>query len=249
LTVGSGRAAWSALALAAAASWACLAVAGASAHRLAPGLTCKAGARLAHVGHKLACLKVGQACSVKQQSDYRTVTLVCRRGHLQRISDATKTITTTKQSALPGSSRANPVPLGKPGSLGNGWTLTITYVNPAATSAILAANPANTAPLQGFQYVLVAVTVAYGGPGNSHLTPGTSLRAVGASGVDYSTSNSFCGQLPPPDLDATNPNVPSGGSESGYVACWMVAAADVASLTMYYRPLLATTQVWFALHA
>jgi hypothetical protein len=223
----------------------------ASAHPLdltAPALSCKAGAKLARIDGKFTCLNPGEACSAKQQADYKLATLVCRRGHLQKIPAAPKTVTTTKQSSLPGGSRTNPVPLGKPGSLGNGWTLTITSVNPDATSAILAADPTNTAPLPGFHYVTVTVTATYGGPGSSHLTPSTSFRAVGASNVEHSTSNSFCGELPQPNLDLTNPLLYSGGTESGYAACWIVSTADVASLEMYYQPLLSTTAVWFALH-
>jgi hypothetical protein len=94
---------------------------------------------------------------------------------------------------------------------------------------------------------MITVTATYTGPGSSHLTPDTSFRAVGASNVDHSTSNSFCGELPPPNLDLTNPLAFNGGTESGYAACWMVTTADIASLEMYYQPLLSTTQVWFAL--
>lgn len=241
----------SGIALAGSALAAGLMVGAASAHaldRAAPALTCKAGAQPARVAGKLACLKAGQVCSAKLQSDYKLATFVCRRGRLQQISAATKTITTTKQSSPPEGSRTNPVPLGKPGSLGNGWTVTITSVNTDATSAILAADPTNTAPLQGFHYVTVTVTATYSGPGSSHLTPGTSFRAAGASDFDHSTSNSFCGELPLPNLDLTNPLVFSGGTEAGYAACWMVSTADVATLEMYYQPLLSTTRVWFALH-
>jgi hypothetical protein len=240
----------SGIVLAGSALAACMVANAAPAHafdRATPALTCEAGAKLARVAGKFTCLKVGQPCSVKQQSDYKLATFVCRRGHLQKTSSTPKTVTTTKQSPPPGSSRANPVPLGKPGSLGNGWTVTITSVNTAATSAILAADPTNAAPADGLHYVMITVTATYTGPGSSHLTPSTSFRAVGASNVDHSTSNSFCGELPPPNLDLTNPLVFNGGTESGYAACWMVGITDVASLEMYYQPLLSTTQVWFAL--
>jgi hypothetical protein len=215
--------------------------------RAAAALTCNAGAKPARVAGTPACLKAGQPCSAKQQADYKLAAFVCRRGHLQKTSATPKTLTTTKQSPPPGSSRANPVPLGKPGSLENGWTLTITSVNTDATTAILAADPTNAAPAQDLHYVMITVTATYTGPGSSHLTPSTSFHAVGASNVDHSTSNSFCGELPPPNLDLTNPPIPTGGTESGYAACWMVTTADITSLEMYYQPPLATTQVWFAL--
>jgi hypothetical protein len=221
-----------------------LAAATAPARELASGATCKAGYKRALVGGAFTCLKVGLACATKHQPDYERSGFVCRGGRLR----AGATTTLNRPAAGPGSSRANPVPLGKPGSLGNGWTLTVTGVNFDATSAILAADPGNKPPLPEFQYVLVAVSATYGGPGSSHLTPGTSFRAIGASGFAHSMSNSYCGQLPSPNLDMTNPLVFKGGTISGYAACWMVSKADLASLQLYYQPLLATAQVWFALH-
>jgi hypothetical protein len=190
--------------------------------------------------------RIGAACSPKLAADYRRAGFVCVKGRLARLP-ASKTVTATRQPPLAGS-RTNPIPLNSPGSLGNGWTLTVTSVNPDATSAILAADPANAAPVAGNRYVLVTVTAAYNGPGSSHLTPATGFRAMGASNVEHTTSNSFCGELPPPNLDLTNPLVQSGGSVSGYAACWMVSAAEVPKLELYYQPLLATSAVWFALH-
>jgi hypothetical protein len=215
--------------------------------RATPALTCKSGAKLARVAGTLTCLKIGQPCSAKQQSDYQLATFVCLRGHLQKTSAIVKTVTTTRQSPAPGSSRANPVPLGKPGGLGNGWAVTITGVNPDATAAILAADPTNAAPTGGYQDVMIAVTASYDGPGSSHLTPGSSFHAISASNVDHTSSNSFCGDLPTPNLDLTNPLVFNGGTESGYAVCWMVTTAEVATLEMYYELPLSSTKVWFAL--
>ena len=74
------------------------------------------------------------------------------------------------------------------------------------------------------------------------------LRKIGPSGFAHSSSNSFCGTLPSPNLDLTNPLVFGGGTITGYAACWMVSKADVPSLEMYFQPLLGGAQVWFALH-
>jgi hypothetical protein len=230
---------------------ACLISSTASGHaveRATSSLTCKTGSKPARVAGKPTCLTVGQSCSATLRAAYARAALVCHEGRLTKLPAAPKTLTTSRQSSPPGSSRAYPIPLDTPGNLGNGWTLTITSVNTDAVSAILAADAANAAPLQNFHYVLITVTATYNGPGSSHLTPATSFRAVGASNVEHTTSNSFCGDLPQPNLDLTNPLVVSGQSESGYASCWMVSTADVASLEMYYQPLLSTTQVWFALH-
>jgi len=210
------------------------------------GLVAVAACVVAASASARPALKIGQPCSAKLQAQYKRAGLVCVKGRLAKLAGP-KTATTTRQPS-PFGTRANPVPLNTAGNLGNGWTLTVTSVNTDATSAILAAGPGNAAPLAGYRYVLVTVTATYNSPGSSHLTPSTSFRAMAASNVEHTTSNSFCGTLPPPNLDQTNPLVPSGGSESGYAACWMVPAADVPSLELYYQPLLATSAVWFALH-
>jgi hypothetical protein len=217
----------------------------ASGRSLAPGATCKAGLKPAVVGGVFSCLKVGQTCQAKHERDYARSGFACRSGRLRTSPSG---LATARSPSAPGSSRENPVLLGKPGALGNGWTVTITNVNPDATAAILGADPANSPPLNGLQYVLVTISAIYEGAGSSHLTPGTSLHSIGASNVAHSTANSFCGKLPSPNLDLDNPLVFKGGTISGYAACWMVAAGDVSSLEMYYQPLLSTTPVWFALH-
>jgi hypothetical protein len=204
---------------------------------------CTAGAKLGVVGGTFTCLKVGQTCALKHQADYERSGFLCRGGRLR----AKATVVVRPPATGPGSSRANPVPLGKPGMLGNGWALTVTGVNADAAGAVLAADPGNKPPLDGFQYVLVSVSATYSGTGSSHLTPSTSLRAIGASGFAHSSSNSFCGTLPSPNLDLTNPLVFGGGTIAGYAACWMVSKGDVPSLEMYYQPLLGGPQVWFAL--
>ncbi len=204
---------------------------------------CAAGSKQALVGGAFTCLRIGQACSLKHQDDYGRSGFLCRSGRLRA-----KTTAIVKPPPAAGSTRADPIALGKPGSLGNGWMLTVTAVNADAASAILAADPTNKPPLDNFQYVLVSVSATYAGTGSSHLTPSTSFHAIGASGFAHSTANSYCGTLPSPSLDATNPLVFKGGTISGYAACWMVSKADVASLEMYWQPLVGGAQVWFALH-
>ena len=209
----------------------------------AGGSLCKTGFKPAVVDRAFACLKAGQACSAKHQSDYTRSGLSCKSGRLRVIVAGT-----TRSASSPGASRANPVPLGRWGALGNGWKLTVTEVNLDAASASLAADTSNSLPLLGFQYVLVAVSATYDGSGSSHLTPGSSLRSIGALNIVRTSSNSYCGKLPSPDLDTGNPLVFHGGKISGYAVCWMVLIGDVSGLEMYYQPPLSNTQVWFALH-
>jgi hypothetical protein len=205
---------------------------------------CVGGAKLGRVGGVYTCLKVGQPCSARHQGDYGRLGFLCRGGRLH----AKVVVVKAAPPASVGSTRADPIPLGKPGDLPTGWSLTVTAVNPDATSAMLAADPANKPPLDGFQYVLVSVSATYNGAGSSHLTPASTLHAIGPSGFAHSTANSYCGTLPSPSLDALNPLVFKGGTIAGYATCWMVAKADVAALEMYWQPLLGGTQVWFALH-
>jgi hypothetical protein len=211
----------------------------------ATGIPCAAGSKRAVVAGAVKCLKPGQSCSLKHAADDARAGFTCTGGRLKATSPAAET---TRAASTPGASSANPVPLGKPGVLANGWILTVTGVIPDAASTILAADPGNSAPPPGDQYVLVAVSATYNGPGSSHLTPATSLHAVGTvSGVEHSTSDSFCGKLPSPDLDLDNPLVFKGKTITGYAACWMVAAGDVPTLEMFWQPPLSSQQVWFAL--
>jgi hypothetical protein len=203
---------------------------------------CGGGAKLGRVAGLYTCLKVGQPCVPKHEGDYGRAGLICRGGRLR-----TKPVVVKAAPAVLGT-RVDPIPLGEPGGLPTGWTLTVTAVNPDATTAVLAADPTNKPPLDGFQYVLVSVSATYEGAGSSHLTPSSTMHAIGPSGFVHSTANSYCGTLPSPSLDALNPLVIKGGTITGYATCWMVAKADVAGLEMYWQPLLGSTQVWFALH-
>jgi hypothetical protein len=213
----------------------------ASARSYGETLTCRAGLTRAVVDGRFTCLKLGQRCSVRYRVDYARSGLACRSGRLRKASAS------PQPASQRGDSKANPVPLGQPGRLENGWILTVTGVQADATDALLAADPGNKPPSSGFQYVLVSVSARYDGAGSSHLNPHSSLRALGAAGFSYSSFNSFCGTLPAPNLDLDNPLVFSGGTISGYAVCWRVPKDDVSSLVMSYQPLLGKPQLWFAL--
>lgn len=94
---------------------------------------------------------------------------------------------------------------------------------------------------------MVAVTATYTGGNSARLDSGFSMRAVGASNIGYTTFQNECGVLPAPDLQLDDPEVFSGGSVSGWAACWQVASGDAGSLVMYYDPFLGDQRVWFAL--
>jgi len=209
--------------------------------------TCRPGWTHGLVGGRLTCLKPGLRCSAEHLTDYARSGLACLNGRL-RVSHPAGTTAARRELTTPGSSRANPVPLGQPGELGNGWTLTVTGVVADATSLLLGADPKNAPPPFGFQDVMVSISATYRGPDeSSHLTPATTFHAAGKSGYAYSTSANFCGTLPEPNLDATNPLTFAGGTIAGNAACWMVALGDVSSLELFFQPPLSDQRVWFAL--
>jgi hypothetical protein len=146
-----------------------------------------------------------------------------------------------------GSSRSNPFPLGTAGSLGNGWTLTITGTYPDAWAQIQAANQFNDPPAAGNQFFMIAVSATYNGPGSSRLDSSFGARAVGASNVAYTTFDNSCGVLPEPNLQLDDPQVFTGGTVTGYAACWHIRSSDAGSLVMFFDPLLSDQVTWFAL--
>src|SRR5579862_4423214 len=217
--------------------------------RSAPALTCRPGWTHGLVAGKLICLKPGLACSLAHPADYARSGLTCVSGRLRAVPRPVPTTAGRRALTPPGSSQADPVPLGQPANLGNGWTVTVTGVVPDATSALLGADPKNAPPPFGFQDVMVSVSATFSGPAeSSHLTPSTTFHAIGKDNYPYSTSTSFCGTLPDPNLDATNPLTFAGGTIAGNAVCWMVASGDVSSLEMFFQAPLSETRVWFALH-
>ena len=146
-----------------------------------------------------------------------------------------------------GTSRENPIPLGRAANVGNGWTVTVTNVYPDATAQVLAANQFNDPPAPGRQFFMIAVSATYNGAGSSRLRSSFSMRAVGASQVAYTTFDNSCGVLPEPEIDLEDPEVFTGGSVSGNAACWSVLSSDAGSLVMFYEPIASEQRTWFAL--
>jgi hypothetical protein len=125
--------------------------------------------------------------------------------------------------------------------------VTVTAVYADATAQVLAANEFNDPPGPGRQFFMIAVTATYNGSGSSHLDPGFSFRAVGASNVAFTTFENSCGVLPEPNLQLTDPQVFTGGTVAGNAACWSIPSSDAGSLVAFYHPFLSDTDVWFAL--
>ncbi len=184
-----------------------------------------------------------------------TIRFVVKASNEYGYASATSAQTAVVQSS-PGLTLSNPVPLGQPGIIGGGglwpgtWSVTVTGVYPDATSAVLAADPSNTAPPPGYQDYMIAVSATYTGPGSSNLDSSYGMRAMSAWGLGngYNMLDHDCGVLPNTDLEHNDPAIPTGGTESGYAACWQVLSSDASSLEMYVElPYPSNSVTWFAL--
>jgi hypothetical protein len=141
--------------------------------------------------------------------------------------------------------RENPIPRGHSARLYDNWEVRVVRVIPDATSLVLAENIFNRPPARGKQFFIATVEATYRGPGSSRFDGSFRLRAVGPSGVSYSTFNDFCGVIPD---ELPDPEVFTGGTIRGNV-CWQVTAEDAGALLMYDDPftLDAVPRVYFRL--
>jgi hypothetical protein len=129
--------------------------------------------------------------------------------------------------------RENPIPLGTPVRLSDGWTITVNSVVPDATAQILAANSLNDPPEPGTQFLMANISATYEGPDSDSFNGSYRLRTVGPSSVSYSTFENSCGVVPD---DLTDAEVFTGGTITGNI-CWAIEASDAEALVMYDDPL------------
>lgn len=140
--------------------------------------------------------------------------------------------------------RTNPVPMGSAHDVGD-WTITVTSVDPHADEAVAAQNQFNKPPAAGFQFYMATVSATYHGQKESGQILTVAFKAVGQSGVAYTTYSPSCGVVPDA-LPFTD--VFQGGTITGNV-CWSVKQSDADSLVMFAQPLAAINldRVFFAL--
>lgn len=79
--------------------------------------------------------------------------------------------------------RENPVPVGTPANMGDGWTLTVNSVNLDATDLVTAGNMFNDVPPDGSVYVLINITATYAGP-DDKATPFVFMSGVTSANVE-----------------------------------------------------------------
>jgi hypothetical protein len=164
-----------------------------------------------------------------------------------------RSATVTEKLLPPGSTSANPIPLGHAAAIGHSWMFTVNSATPDATAQILAI-PGNTPPPPGAQYFMLNVAVTYTGGGSSSLGRFDGLETIGAHNATYTLSGSGCfyEDLPPPDLQhdiAYEQIMYSGQSATGNI-CFRIASNDADSLQLkvYVEDQsVGSEYIWFAL--
>lgn len=136
--------------------------------------------------------------------------------------------------------RANPVPIGTPADIGDGWTLVVNSLNLDATAEVTAENMFNDPPPDGSVYVLINITATYNGP-DEKATPLIWISGVTSANVEIDPLSSF---VVAPDEFQMN-EVFAGGSVTGNVVL-TVPSAEVASLVLYTSAGFLNDDVYFA---
>lgn len=165
------------------------------------------------------------------------------------LSDVTPTVpvavtATATTPVMPGS-RQSPIPLGTAGDTGIGWVITLSEINPSATSAILANNRLNGPPKPGFQFFMAHIDALFNGANRGDgLDLQSHIHAVGNSQISYGLGlEDSCGVIP---NRVSTRDVFTGGTLSGNI-CWQVRSEDANSLVMYYDRGFRGEPLFFAL--
>lgn len=140
----------------------------------------------------------------------------------------------TPQSDASAGTRDNPIPKGDTGTVGD-YSVSVVEVIPDAAAQIVAANTVNEPPAEGQQFYMVTVEVTYNGNATGNPAIDLRFRAVGNSGVAYTTFDNRCGTVPNEQV-AANELFPGGKTQ--FNVCWSIAAGDAGSLEMFVEPLI-----------
>jgi len=124
--------------------------------------------------------------------------------------------------------RLQPTPLTEPAEPTRGWSVTVTGPAADITDAVLAEDPSNSPPPEGFRYVGIPIRWANIGDAPEAVI-NTNVGAVGDSNVAYSFE---CGVTPEEQLDLVTTDVPAGGSVDVRL-CLVVPVGDRGSELFY----------------
>ncbi|WP_116997346.1 hypothetical protein [Desertimonas flava] len=137
--------------------------------------------------------------------------------------------------------RANPVPIGTPADIGDGWTLVVNSVNLDGTAAVTGENMFNDPPPEGSVYVLINITATYNGTEEKAM-PMFWVSGVTSANVEIDGLDSF---VMPPDAFDSLGEVFAGGSASGNVVL-PVPSAELPTLVLYTSAGFMGDDVYFA---
>jgi hypothetical protein len=143
-------------------------------------------------------------------------------------------------------SRTNPYPLKTWAKLPGGFELRVNRSIPNATELVLAAAKSNPHPQDGKQYVLVNLTLSYGGHGARGVFSAYSLSAVGRFGLVYTALDDGCIGVVPKALDDFQ-RVKAGTRVTGNI-CYEVLSDDASVLRLRHRLSPKSPALFFKLH-
>lgn len=179
----------------------------------------------------------GTLCYVTTAADDGTVQLYATTGFdgpdvfLAASTPTTPAIMPTLRGPQPGAAstpdRLDPIEVGTPVDVGEGWTLTVTSPAADVTDAVAAENQFNDPPPDGFRYVAVDVEYRYDGPAAAASPFEVSTRMVGDGNTALTKG---CGVIPEP-VD-TFADVFVGGAASGSL-CYITPVDDVGTVVVY----------------
>ena len=141
------------------------------------------------------------------------------------------------------SSDLQPLPLGAPGNLVDGWQLVVQGISPDAYQGIKAEVPSAVAPASDQRDFIVRVGATYLGQGTGVLGAVRIALYSTSTRRTYDQINNSCGVIRDP---LTPTVVTQGGTERGNV-CFVVRAADIGSLIAFDNQPSLADRVYFAL--
>lgn len=142
-----------------------------------------------------------------------------------------------------GTQQQQPLPLGAPGNLVDGWQLLIQGISPDAYQGIKAEVPLATAPASDQRDYMVRAQATYLGLGTGVFSAVRLALYSTATGQRYDLLSNSCGVIP----DPLNPIVVTQGNSTRGNVCFVVRASDVNSLIAYDNQPNVGDRVYFAL--
>lgn len=149
----------------------------------------------------------------------------------------------TSPAAAAAGTRAQPIPVGTPATVGD-WTIVFDPTVPDAGEVIAAENQFNDPAPAGKQFVMATVHATYNGAGSKSAWVDTSVQFVGVGGNTFGSSmEDYCGTIPDALNDAGD--VFAGATASGN-ECAAVASDQVAGGSWMVSAGFGSEPVFFA---